>query len=139
MRKQPAYSVTRVIHFCYGHRILGHKGKCRHLHGHNGVIEITLRRKRLDRLGMVEDFGRIKSSIAAWVKKKLDHKMLLHRRDPLAALLRREGEPVVLMKDNPTAEHIASLVYERARACGLPVICVRLRESRDSCAQYPAS
>ncbi len=132
-------SVTRVIHFCYGHRLLGHGGKCRHLHGHNGVIEVTLRRRRLDRLGMVEDFERIKSGIAKWVKKNLDHKMLLDSRDPLAKILRSEGEPVVLMKGNPTAENIAQLVYGRAKRLKLPVTRVRLWETRDSCAQHPAA
>ena len=45
------YSVTRVIHFCYGHRLLNYPGKCRVPHGHNGKIEITLASKGLDRLG----------------------------------------------------------------------------------------
>ena len=139
MKKGPAYGVTRVIHFCYGHRILGHRGKCRHLHGHNGVIEVTLRRPKLDRLGMVMDFERIKTLVEKWVRTTLDHKMLLHCRDPLAPVLRAEGEPVVTLRGNPTAENIARLVYARARASKLPVLCVRLWESRDSVAQYPGA
>ena len=131
------HSVTRTIHFCYGHRILGHRGKCRHLHGHNGVLEVTLRRKRLDRLGMVADFERIKSTVEKWVQKTLDHKMLLHSRDPLAQVLRGLGEPVVLMKGNPTAENIAHLAFARAKAFKLPVLRVRLWETRDSCGSKP--
>jgi len=132
------YSVTRVIHFCYGHRLLGHRGKCRHLHGHNGMLEVTLRRKKLDRLGMVTDFERIKSAVADWVKATLDHKMLLNVRDPLVHMLRKLGEPVVTLSGNPTAENIARLVYEHTRRRKLPVLRVRLWESRDSVAQYPA-
>ena len=137
--KKTFYGVTRVVHFCYGHRLLGHRGKCRHLHGHNGVLEVTLRRKRLDRLGMVADFERIKSGLEKWVKNNLDHKMLLNSRDPLANILRGFGEPVILMKGNPTAENIAQLVCGRAKAFKLPVLRVRLWETRDSCAQYPAA
>jgi 6-pyruvoyltetrahydropterin/6-carboxytetrahydropterin synthase len=129
--------VTKVIHFCYGHRLWGHRGKCRHLHGHNGVLEVTLRRKRLDRLGMVMDFERIKAAVADWVKVSLDHKMLLSSRDPLVRVLRGQGEPVVTFTGNPTAENIARLVYSRARSRKLPVLSVRLWESRDSCALYP--
>ncbi|HBT62070.1 MAG TPA: 6-pyruvoyl tetrahydrobiopterin synthase [Elusimicrobia bacterium] len=132
----PAHTVTRIIHFCYGHRLLGHRGKCLHLHGHNGVIEITLRRGRLDRMGMVMDFERIKATVEKWVKAELDHRMLLNRRDPLAPILRRLGEPVVALSGNPTAENIARLIYARAKAKRLPVLSVRLWETRDSCAHY---
>ena len=138
MSPAKAHHVTRVIHFCYGHRLLEHRGKCRHLHGHNGVLEVTLRRKRLDRMGMVMDFEKIKSAVADWVKSTLDHKMLLNSRDPLAPALRKLGEPVVALNGNPTAENIARLVYARARARKLPVVRVRLWETRDSSAQYPA-
>ena len=134
-----SHCVTRVIHFCYGHRLLGHRGKCRHLHGHNGMLEVTLRRGRLDRLGMVMDFERIKSAVADWVKATLDHKMLLSSRDPLVRALRALGEPVVTLQGNPTAENIARLVYARARSRKLPVLNVRLWESRDSSALYPGA
>ena len=36
------YRVTKEIRFCYGHRLLNYSGECRHLHGHNGLAEITL-------------------------------------------------------------------------------------------------
>ncbi|MCX5794076.1 MAG: 6-carboxytetrahydropterin synthase [Elusimicrobia bacterium] len=134
-----SHCVTKVIHFCYGHRLLEHRGKCRHLHGHNGVLEVTLRRRRLDRLGMVVDFERIKSAVADWVKANLDHKMLLNSRDPLVRALRALGEPVMTIRGNPTAENIARLVYSRARSRKLPVLSVRLWESRDSSALYPGA
>ena len=128
-------TVTRIIHFCYGHRLLDYRGKCRHLHGHNGRIEVTLHKARLDSLDMVMDFERIKSLIEKWVKTEIDHRMLLNARDPLAAVLRRAGEPEVLMRGNPTAENIARLILKRGRAMRLPVVRVRLWETRDSYAQ----
>ena len=36
------HKITKKIDFCYGHRLLEHKGKCRNLHGHNGVLEIDI-------------------------------------------------------------------------------------------------
>ena len=50
------FSVTREITFCYGHRLLRYEGKCRHLHGHNGVLEVDVDTSTLDSLGMVVDF-----------------------------------------------------------------------------------
>ena len=59
------YEVTRVIDFCYGHRLLNYAGKCRHLHGHNGRLEITLSASALDDRGMVLDFTQIKREVTA--------------------------------------------------------------------------
>ena len=57
------YSVTRIIHFCYGHRLREYDGKCRYLHGHNGKVEIELSSDRLDPRGMVKDFEEIKRTV----------------------------------------------------------------------------
>ncbi|MBI5631666.1 MAG: 6-carboxytetrahydropterin synthase [Elusimicrobia bacterium] len=133
------YTVTRVIHFCYGHRLLGYDGKCRHPHGHNGRIEVTIQREKLDGLGMVMDFEEIKENIQKWVDTELDHKMLLHEKDPLAGILRKLGEPVVTMPENPTAENIARLVYDHATGKKLPVLSVRLWETVNSYAEYGKS
>ncbi|MCX7700826.1 MAG: 6-carboxytetrahydropterin synthase, partial [Gemmataceae bacterium] len=72
------FRITREIHFCYGHRLLDYQGKCRHLHGHNGKAVIVLQTERLDRLGMVVDFGEVKRVIGGWIDATLDHKMILH-------------------------------------------------------------
>jgi len=130
------FGVTRLIHFCYGHRLLGTGGKCRHLHGHNGLIEISLRRAKLDGLGMVMDFDEIKRTVERWVAEELDHRMLLNKRDPLVPVLRKQGEPVLAMAGNPTAENIARLIFDYAKSRGLPVASVRLWETDSSLAAY---
>lgn len=132
----PGYSVSRLIGFCYGHRLLDYPGKCRHLHGHNGLVEIDVKAKRLDRLGMVMDFERIKSMVQEWVDRELDHKLILNRRDPLLPSLRKFGQPVVALGGNPTTEAIARLIYGHARSRGLPVASVRLWETPGSAALY---
>ena len=112
------HQVSREIHFCYGHRLLNYDGKCRHLHGHNGKAVIILAAERLDPLGMVVDFTRLKQVVGGWIDQHLDHKMLLHRDDPALAYLRQQGEPVYVLDANPTAENIARLIYEQAVAQG---------------------
>lgn len=130
------YRVTRELHFCYGHRLLNYDGKCRHLHGHNGRAVITLEAARLDPLGMVMDFSRIKRVVHAWIDETLDHKMILHRDDPILPLLRQQGEPVYELDVNPTAENIAKLIYDFAAAQGFPVVEVRLWETESCFATY---
>ena len=56
------FTVSREIDFCYGHRLLGYAGKCRHLHGHNGRVEIAMEASGLDAHGMVLDFSEISAS-----------------------------------------------------------------------------
>lgn len=132
------HRVTREIWFCYGHRLLHYNGKCRHLHGHNGRAVISLEADRLDALGMVMDFTRVKEVVGGWIDTALDHKMLLHRDDPVLPMLRQQGEPVFVMDVNPTAENIARLIYEYAAGQGFPVVEVQLWET-DSCfATYTA-
>lgn len=133
------YHVTKTITFCYGHRLLNYTGKCRYLHGHNGRAEIELSSTRLDARGMVRDFGEIKRSLQAWIDRELDHKMLLHHRDPVLPLLRQRGEPVFVMKENPTAEAIARLIFDYTASQGFPVTMVRLWETDSSVATYRAA
>ena len=130
------YRVTREIHFCYGHRLLDYEGKCRHLHGHNGRALITLAAAKLDTQGMVLDFSRVKRVVGGWIDDSLDHKMLLHEKDPALPWLRQQGEPVYVMEVNPTAENIARLIYEYTASQGFPVVEVQLWETENCYATY---
>ena len=130
------FQVTRLIHFCYGHRLMDYEGKCRHPHGHNGKIEITMSGRSLDRRGMLMDFEDIKATVQRWVDSELDHKMLLNKKDPLVRILKTLGEPVVVMNGNPTAENIAKMIFTYARQKRLPVSQVRLWETVNSYADY---
>ena len=132
------YRVTREIRFCYGHRLLNYDGKCRHLHGHNGRAVITLEAPQLDGLGMVVDFSRIKRVVSTWINDTLDHKMILHRDDPVLSYLQQQGEPVFVLDVNPTAENIAQVIYEFTAAESVPVVEVVLWETDDSFCDLPA-
>jgi 6-pyruvoyltetrahydropterin/6-carboxytetrahydropterin synthase len=130
------YRVTREIHFCYGHRLLNYEGKCRHLHGHNGRAVLTLEAPALDPLGMVTDFTHIKQVVQTWIDEVIDHKMLLHRDDPIIPHLRQIGEPFYVMDVNPTAENIARLIFDYAAGRGFPVVEVSLWETENCYATY---
>lgn len=126
------FRVTREFHFCYGHRLLNYDGKCKYLHGHNGKAIVTLEGETLDALGMVMDFSQMKKVLQKWIDDTIDHKMMLHRDDPILKYLRERNEPVVILDVNPTAENIAKLICDYAISQGFPVIEVKLWET-DSC------
>jgi 6-pyruvoyltetrahydropterin/6-carboxytetrahydropterin synthase len=130
------FQVSKVMEFSYGHRLLEHEGKCRFLHGHNGLLEVDVGAEELDSQGMVVDFGRIAEVVKAWVNDNLDHRLLLSRADPLVSVLQAQGEPVYVMDDNPTAENIARLIWRAAQERGLRVSEVRLWETATSRASY---
>jgi 6-pyruvoyltetrahydropterin/6-carboxytetrahydropterin synthase len=130
------FRVTREITFCYGHRLLEYNGKCQYLHGHNGRAVITLAGAELDRLGMVMDFSQLKAVVGGWIDETLDHRMLLHRDDPVLGYLRSQGEPVFVMDVNPTAENIARLIFEFTASQGFPVVEVALWETDTCCASW---
>ena len=130
------FKVTKHIEFCYGHRLLNYDGKCRHLHGHNGRVEVDITADKLDARGMVHDFSDIKKAIKNWIDETLDHRMLLHKDDPILPVLRQRGELFYVMDENPTAENIAKLIFNHARAKSLPVVEVRLWETPTSYASY---
>ena len=130
------HKVTKTVDFCYGHRLLEYDGKCKHLHGHNGLLEVDLEADALDGLGMVMDFTEVRDIVKGWVDDNLDHKMLLRHDDPVAPLLKDLGEPIYLLDDNPTAENIAMHIYQQAQSQGLKVAEIRLWESPTSYATY---
>lgn len=150
------YSVTKSFHFDYGHRVLGHKGKCQYLHGHHGVAEVTLQSVKLDALGMVFDFGEMKGIFGKWLDLHWDHNLLLNPSDPvLEYLLEKEKRPPYVMQatsysrggdltrypqgGNPTAEAMARELYEATHVL-LPlevdVVRIRIYETPTSWADY---
>ncbi len=158
------FKVAKTIYFNYGHRLLGGhdkphspsknlkvngtsagnfqlkedrcQHKCAHLHGHSACVEIEMASTKLNKQGMVVDFFDIRKTIGAWIEQNLDHKMILSKKDPLVKILQKAGEPVVAVKENPTAEMLARWIFREARRMKLPVSKVTLWENQDSCAAY---
>jgi len=130
------FRVSRQIDFCYGHRLINYDGKCKYLHGHNGRAVIALEAPDLDSRGMVLDFKDIKNVVAGWIDDTLDHRMILHRDDPMVDLFRKAGEPLYLLDRNPTAENIARLIYDFTADHGFPVVEVSLWETPNCYATY---
>lgn len=123
------FSVSRYHDISCGHRVVGHEGKCRHLHGHNYRIHFHCESEDLDDVGRVIDFTEIKTRLCMWVEENWDHKFLAWEEDTLVEDMynyynsARPGAVVVANRDicnesfvfvpfNPTAENMAQYLVE---------------------------
>jgi 6-pyruvoyltetrahydropterin/6-carboxytetrahydropterin synthase len=133
---EKVFQITRELHFCYGHRLLDYEGRCSRLHGHNGVVLLTLESEALDTSGMVADFGVIRERLGRWIDDELDHRMILRQDDPAIPALRSLGEALYVVEFNPTAENLARFLFRKAQELELPVREVRFVESPTCWAVY---
>jgi len=111
------HTAVRYHDISCGHRVVGHEGKCQHLHGHNyriyfacvaGSLRVELDNCELDGVGRVIDFSVIKTLLCDWLEEKWDHKFLVWDQDPLRGILQTaDSRGVVVVPFNPTAENIA--------------------------------
>lgn len=84
--------------FGAAHRIVNYPGKCNNLHGHNWIVEAVVYGNKLDELGMLIDFKKLKGAVKE-ILDELDHHYL------------NEIEPFT--KINPSAENIAAYLYKK--------------------------
>ena len=89
-----AHVIDKTFEFCYGHRVHTQKlnGEyaadlkcaCRHLHGHEGKMQVFLKSPTgtLDPTGMVTDFRHLEW-LKKWINEYIDHQFMLDVNDPL--------------------------------------------------------
>lgn len=89
------YEITKQFNLSIGHRVWSQqldpilscdaKNKCRHLHGHNITVSVTLQNYNLQD-GLVLDFGNL-TFFKNFLDSALDHKFLLDLNDPMLKTL----------------------------------------------------
>lgn len=125
-----------------GHRVVGHEGKCRFLHGHNYRIHFTVSSDALDDIGRVVDFSVIKSQLCQWLEEHFDHKFLIWEEDDLLEQLQAlSPESLVIVPFNPTAENIAQYLVEvvgpeQLRGYAVRLISCKIEETAKCSASY---
>src|SRR6266705_174287 len=84
--------------FSSAHQLRGYKGKCENLHGHNYKIEIYARGEELNNIGLLIDFGELKTAADEIVKYR--HHRNINELTPFDEEL------------NPSAENLARYFLE---------------------------
>src|SRR5260364_236159 len=113
-------TITRQLAFDAGHRIPDHQSRCRNLHGHRYVLEITLQGSVIKTqgapdCGMVMDFAEVKTLAMRHLVEAWDHAFLVYQDDArVRAFLETMPEhKTVIINRIPTAENLAAIAFER--------------------------
>lgn len=94
----PAFTLSRLIAFDAGHRIMTHGSKCRNLHGHRYQVEALCTAHRLQADGeqedMVLDFAFLKDEMLRLIADPCDHGFIVALADTeLLAMFTPSGVP----------------------------------------------
>lgn len=84
--------------FDAAHQLIGYEGPCEKLHGHTWKVQVFLSGGKLNKLGMVEDFKKLKADLQ-FALSKLDHTNL--------------NILPPFRKVNPTSENVAKYIYDQ--------------------------
>lgn len=128
-------TATRKLEFDAAHRVKRHESKCRNLHGHRYVVEVTASAPQLDALGRVVDFGVLKEKLGGWIDEHWDHQTILFAEDKALgeAITATTGQPIFYLPENPTAENMAkyllSEICPKLFEAPLKVVKITLRET----------
>jgi 6-pyruvoyltetrahydropterin/6-carboxytetrahydropterin synthase len=132
----------RRFTFCAGHRLVGHEGKCRNLHGHNYALEVYVTGAEQDQIGRILDFKMLKQRVKTWVDENWDHAFVLWEQDEngLAALRLSQPHRIYELDSNPTSENMAlhflhNIAPGLLEGTGATAYKVRLWESEETCAE----
>jgi 6-pyruvoyltetrahydropterin/6-carboxytetrahydropterin synthase len=119
------FEVYVKTHFSAAHSLLGYKGDCARVHGHNWMIEVFIRCQKLDEIGIGIDFREVESGVKE-ILQDLDHFNL------------NELHP--FQKVNPTSENIAKFLYyelgRKFNSDGVKVSKVKVSETPTAGAFY---
>lgn len=133
-------TAERYHDFSAGHRVVGHEGACRFLHGHNYRVHFEcaanpdigdgIRLEPIDEVGRVLDFSQIKQRLCMWLEDNWDHKFLAWKEDPVMQSISEQtalagfesakakgaeetlDQSIVWLPFNPTAENMAKYLVE---------------------------
>ena len=139
--------LTKEFSFESAHALWGYDGKCREIHGHSYRLFVTIKGEPISdeqnpKLGMVMDFGELKSIVAQEITDRLDHSFVMRRTEQAEALAEAMGSQftnVVLVDYQPTCENMLIDFAARLKAAlpkGITLHSLRLHETATSYAEW---
>lgn len=107
--------------FDAAHALRGYEGPCENLHGHSWKAQVFLVGKKLNKIGLLEDFKIIKK-VLKQVLAEFDHKYL--------------NELKIFKAENPSSENLARIIFQKMKKKLALVSKVTVWESPTACASY---
>jgi 6-pyruvoyltetrahydropterin/6-carboxytetrahydropterin synthase len=95
------FEISVTTEFSAAHSLQGYPGNCAQVHGHNWTVEVFVRCRELNAIGIGIDFREVKRAIRESIEA-LDHSCL--------------NEHPSFKELNPSSENIAKLLYKELRA-----------------------
>jgi 6-pyruvoyltetrahydropterin/6-carboxytetrahydropterin synthase len=119
------FEICVEAQFSAAHSLSGYQGNCAQLHGHNWIVEVSVKCLELNNIGIGIDFRDIKQAIKN-VINDLDHSCL--------------NEHPEFKDTNPSSENIARFLYrqlgEKINSVNVKVSKVKVSETRSAGAYY---
>jgi 6-pyruvoyltetrahydropterin/6-carboxytetrahydropterin synthase len=118
------YQVSVEGHFDAAHYLRDYGGKCENVHGHRFKVVVSLKVKKLNKIGLAYDFVELKRHLGE-VLARFDHTSL--------------NDVPPFDKINPSSENIAATIYEKLKGRfseGVSLLSVEVWESPESRVAY---
>lgn len=142
--------ITKEFTFETGHALFGYDGKCRNVHGHSYNLAVTVIGEPIEteghvKLGMVLDFGDLKTIVKEEIVDPFDHATVFNKNTPhitLAQSLENAGHKVIYANYQPTSENMVIDFASRIKSRlpdGITLFSLRLRETGTAYAEWFAS
>ena len=119
------FEICVETHFSAAHSLIGYQGNCAQIHGHNWIVEVFVRCRELNDIGIGIDFRDVRQAIKDIIKD-LDHSYL--------------NEYPEFKNTNPSSENIANFLYRelggKINSDNVKISKVKVSETRGAGAYY---
>lgn len=107
--------------FDAAHALRGYEGPCENLHGHTWKVQVFLEGRRLNKIGLLEDFKLLKNELKE-ILAEFDHRLL--------------NDLKSFEVENPSSENLAKSIYKRIKKKRKSLSKVVVWESASASAAY---
>jgi 6-pyruvoyltetrahydropterin/6-carboxytetrahydropterin synthase len=119
------FEICVETNFSAAHSLIGYQGNCAQIHGHNWIVEVFVRCRKLNDIGIGIDFRDVRQAIKDIIKD-LDHSYL--------------NEYPEFKNTNPSSENIAKFLYRelggKINSDNVKISKVKVSETRGAGAYY---
>lgn len=141
--------LTKEFRFEMAHALWNYDGLCRNIHGHSYILQVTVMGEPINdvlnpKLGMVMDFGDLKSIVNNEIVKPHDHAIVMSHQVPRTQIenLSALSEKIIVVNYQPTCENLLVDFARRIKKYlpeGVILFSLKLHETGNSFAEWYAS